>query len=424
MKRSCKNIDITNPAHIKPYVEMCIYRHYRRNDFKRLLYSYGLNKIQYQLAYNNYDKSYLNVPIESISVDLASRIKERNLNLYYKPQISERADKTTFKIRMIGKESPLQQVFDYIAVYSCEDVWRRRFVKQQCSSIKGRGQIYGVKLIKKYIQRDYRSFRYAKKHNYKYTRKCKYFVKLDAKSCYANGRLEYLMPVLKSNCANKDILWLWEELINSYKVDVKKLDGTTERYKGFMIGALPSMWGMQLMISYIYRFAMNLVYKRKDRSIRVFNHSVIYLDDILLFGSNRKKMLKYIKEIISYAKNSFGIFLKNNFSIKCIDDESVDMMGFVVHKNGKVTIRHRNFKHSRRLALRYDRTHQMTYTSAKRVNSYKGYYMHSDSQKVVTEYNMKEMFEKASKVISIHDKESKYDNTIFSKAKPNIVYAS
>ena len=37
MKRSCKDVDLRDPATVQPWVEECVTRHRRRHDFRRLL---------------------------------------------------------------------------------------------------------------------------------------------------------------------------------------------------------------------------------------------------------------------------------------------------------------------------------------------------------------------------------------------------
>ena len=393
MKKCCKNIDITDENQVYYYVEKCIYKHYRRYDFKKLLLQYGMTKLNYKICYDSCDKSLLVNPIRNITVEVCKQIRNRHLRIPYKPIITERADTTTFKLRLIGKECPIQQVFDYIAVYSCEELFNKKLVHAQASSIEGRGQVYGKNLIVKYTKSNNRAMRYAKKHNLRYTDKCKYFVKLDAKKCYPNARWEYLKPIFERYCDNEDIIWLWEELMKTYHVNVTKLDGSIEPYNGFMIGALPSMWGIQLMISFIYRYAMSLRYFKKSKSFRTFNHSVIFMDDTLFIGSNRTQMLKCIKSIIQFSRDRLGIEIKDNFEIREFSKFPIDMMGYVIHKNGKVTLRNRNFIHTTRLAKRYMSNRMITLPFARRVVSYKGFYNNSDMDNTVKKFKLNELFE-------------------------------
>lgn len=92
--------------------------------------------------------------------------------------------------------------------------------------------------------------------------------------------------------------------------------------------------------------------------------------------------------------------IKPNWHIKKIRDEPIDMMGYVVHASGKLTMRARNFIHSRRLILRAQRRKKMSRMFASRLTSYKGFYIHSNCYKVAKELNIYHTFYKAQKVVS------------------------
>ena len=44
MKKCCKHIDITDAKTNLPFVSDCIDRHFTRNDFARMLFSFGMDK--------------------------------------------------------------------------------------------------------------------------------------------------------------------------------------------------------------------------------------------------------------------------------------------------------------------------------------------------------------------------------------------
>ena len=364
MKRKCKHVDVTDVNTIKPWVEDCLRRHKKRYDFRRLILEHGIDKSTYEKAIAEKDFSLLLPVVANIAEDAAYRISIRKLEL--KPvRIREQQDKTTGKIRMIGCEDAMQQVFDYIAVNSCKEIWDARINIQQCSSIPGRGQIYGMSLIKKYVKADERAMRYARKHRKRYVRKCAYHTKLDVKKCFPNARLENFMRLFKRDCANEDIVWLWEELLMSHRV---------EGYQGFMIGALVSQWAAQYMLSFLYRKAMEIRYRDK----KAVGRMVMFMDDMLLTGRNRKALLYAVKELIGYAKEVLGFEIKENFAIHGLKATGIDMMGYVVHQNGKVEIRSRNFIKARRIMIRWKAKGKLTLSQAKRLASYKGFFKHSD----------------------------------------------
>lgn len=379
MKKSCKNIDITDEETVKPFIYECLKRHHRRYKFARMLRKIGATG--------------LNDATDKLARYAVKAIKVHNIPKFT-PGTRERYDSTSEKRRLIGCECALQQVFDYIAVRSCAEIWKRRYVLQQCSSIKKRGQIYGVKMIQKYVLADIRATKYARGHKRHYTLKCKYFVKLDVRHCYQSIDRALFMELFAHDCGNSDILYLWQSLLASYA----RADGCT----GFLIGALPSQWAAQFMLSFLYREGIRL---------DGVNHMVMFMDDMLLMGSNRRKLKRAAEALSRYAETTLHLQIKPNWHIKKLANEPIDMMGFVIHHNGKITIRAKNFIHARRMLLRQQRA-PLVYSQAKRLASYKGYFKYSDCRKLRKEMRLKVAFEQAQKIISKRERSKKNEGLL------------
>lgn len=406
MKRSCKDIDITDKEMVYPWVLECVLRHKNRHDFRGLLHRVGgMDKQSYYDAIARHDESAFYAPAERIAQESVRRIAKRQLELKA-VEIRERIDRSSGKLRMIGKESAMQQIFDHIAVGAAEEVWRRRIVPQQASSIKGRGQLYGTKMIRKWVCADDRAARWAHKHKRAYSRKCKYFVKLDVQKCYQSMRAETFMKHFQHDCGNETLLWLWETLLKSHRVD---------GYEGFMIGALPSQWACQYIMSYVYRYAMDLAKTRRGKRMKLVSHGLIYMDDILLLAPSRKNLKTAVRKVIRYAREQFGLTIKPNWQICRLDDAPIDMMGYVIHADGSVTIRPRVFLRARRSALRIMRhDRKLTRKLAQRMCSYKGYFTNSDSCKVSQKLRLDDVLQQAAQEISKQERRKNSEhNTIY-----------
>lgn len=384
MKKCCKDICITDPETIAPFIAECIDRHKKRRDFHRMILKEGFSEQDYQDLFSQ-ESSHL----REISIRFARRIaftvKNRNVPIF-KTWAKERIDGSSGKVRLIGCECCEQRLYDYVIVRSCSELWNRKFLLQQCASVKERGQIYGMKLLRHYINSDNRAMAYAKRHGIRYTRKCKYFVKLDIYHCYESIDKRLLMQKFVHDIGNEDILYLWETLFKSY-------EKSTE---GLLIGALPSQFASQYLISNILRLAFQSPY---------ITHGITYMDDICLFSQNRKKFLKVIHQLIVYAKEELHLNIKPNFQICELKKTPVDMMGYVVHYNGKVTIRARIFLRCRKLVLYFKKHHTLSYSQAKRLCSYKGYIKYSNSFKLQKEYS--KAFAYAQKLISTYEKKER-----------------
>lgn len=406
MKRRCKNV-VLNTETVLPWVIDCCSRHKRRYDFRSLFKQYGMTKEEYSLLCEEHDQTAFLRVCECIADEATRRIANRDLML---PPVRIRImnDSTTGKIREIGCESPMQQVFDYIAVYSAMEIFEKRMVKEQASSLPKRGQLYGTNLIKHWIDADNDAYRYANRHGYHYQKKCVYFVKLDIRKCYPSARLETFMRLFRRDCGNRDILWLWEELLKSHRVD---------GYEGFMIGALPSQWACQYMLSFIYRFAKCQGRQKRGKFVGSVKHMLMFMDDMLLIGSNRTQLKKAVERTIAYTEECLGWEIKDTWHIRSLNKSNIDMMGYVIHGNGVVTIRDRNFIRGRRMALRC-RNFRMNVQQAQRIMSYKGYFDHSNTWKVQQKLNLPKIYNSASRVISKDAKEKNNGNSKGTLWKP------
>ena len=380
MKKCCKNIDIKDEETVRPFIRECLYRHRRKKKFRKLTRFLGVVDLEDAVG--------------KLTVMTTTAIKNREVPIFT-PTYCIKLDSTCCKERLIGSESAYQQIFDYIVVRACADLWRRRLVPQQCSSVKGRGQLYGVRMIRRYIMSDNRAARYALTHGFRYSRKCKYFVKLDIRHCYQSIRHDILMRLFRHDIKNEDILYLWETLLKSY--------ATVDGCEGLLIGALPSQWAAQFLLSFLYRRAM---------SHKSVTHMTMFMDDMVLFSGNRRKLKEAVEDLVYYAYTEFGLTIKPNWHIKKLDECGVDMMGYVIYHNGKISIRSRNFIHARRLALRYLGKKRFSYKQAKRLVSYKGFFLHSDCRKAYRNLKLAAAFTSAQQAISHFERKRKHESLL------------
>ena len=394
MKRGAKNIDIKNPEIILPWVTECIFRHIKRHDFRKLLRKHGMSTAQFKAAQIknkrgkvvDYDREAFAPYIKIIAEEAAEQIARREL-IIEPIKIALRVDPSSGKLRYIGVECPMQQIFYYIVVKSSMDILMRFIVLEQVSSIKKRGQDMGVKLIRYWV----------KNH------KPKYHVKGDITKCFPSAKYERFLELFGRYCVNNDILWLWAYLFETHRAAYR----TIKNYKGkcgMIVGALPSCWAVQFMLSWVYRFAKGLHYERRGQRIKIFEDALFFMDDILLTGNNRLKMQRSFGKVIKYARDFLGFSIKPNWHIKELEQEPIDMMGYVIHADGHITIRARVFLRARRNVLRYNASGSYKLKQAQRACSYKGYFKNSNSYQVRHKYDMNKAMRAAAHVVSEHDR--------------------
>ena len=323
-----------------------------------------------------------------IAEECCSQIKRRKLDL---PQvvIRTRRDGCSGKIRQIGCESPLHQCLDFIAVGASKDIHKRRIVPQQCSSIQDRGPVYGARMIQNWVKEDVARKEHAARHGGRYTLECKWYAKSDNTKCFPNGDIDVFMSHYSRDCGNGDLLWLFESLLMTHRVD---------GYLGFMIGSLPSEWAMQYLLSFAYRYTTGLHYTRRGKNIKMVNHELLFMDDVLYLGSSRKMLVKAIEATEEYMASELHQYIKPNWSIRLLRDHPIDMMGYVIYSSGKIAIRPKIYKCIRRMSLRSE--NGLSLRQSKRVMSYKGYLDHAAHVKASETLNIGRVYRISRRNIS------------------------
>ena len=353
MKTYCKEIDITNPSLIREAIEDCIKHKKKRKDvlvFFRKLTQWHDETIKECLYSKNegYD----------LMIDLAvEQMRNEIINkklIFNKIRYNKRKDPSSGKIREIGIQDIKQQFYDYLAVYSLRPLFPI-LGTHQCASIKGKGQEYGVRNIKRWLK----------------DKSLSYFVKIDIKKCYESIDQDILFSFLKRKIKNHNILWLIKELLKSFS-------------HGLSIGSYLSQYLCNLFLSQIYHFSQS------DKCPHV-KHTLLYMDDILFISNNKQGLRNDVKCIISFIKKHLHLNVKPNWIISKIKHEDYDshgniieMMGYRVYRNS-ITLRKRIYKRFRRIGLRIINRLQnhlcTTPKMAKRILSYKGKLLFADINK-------------------------------------------
>lgn len=369
----------------------------------------GMTRESYAEMMTTHNKKLAEKAVESISKRAAQMIYEFELDLP-KPRIRTKLDITTGKVREIGCECAMQQVLDIIAVNGAMDVFKRRLVIQQASSIPGRGQVYGMHMIRQWIRKDNAKLEYAKRHSMRATSNVKYFVKADVRKCYPSMRLEVFMRYFEKDCGNAHLLWLWRSLLESHRID--------EEHQGFMIGALVSQWAAQYLISFAFEDIMQLKVKgrRGKGDQKAVSHMCIFMDDMLMTGPNRRHLLKAVKRLEAFMLVKLMLTIKPNWQIMELkDNQGIDMMGYIIYRSGKTAIRSRDFIRARRMALRAIRENNISYRQAKRITAYKGYFKHTDCVKAVKLYLLPRVWKRAQKVVSMYESRLRNGKSTFQR---------
>ena len=303
--------------------------------------------------------------VDYISIQIYKEIINRRIKL---PPIEYqiRKDHSNYKEREIGVSSIKQQVYDYIAVGICEEMFLKKIGTYQCASLKDRGQIYGKTAIEKWIRRD--------------IKQCRWVYKCDIKKYYPSVDHNAIMNKLKRDIKNDNVIYVLETLINTYK-------------QGLCIGSYLCQYLANYYLSYLYHYL---------DGFKSISHKLFYMDDIILFSSNKRKLRNAVSKMKKYLKNELGLELKDNEILFKLDSRPIDMMGYKIYIK-RTTIRKRIYIRATRV-LRKIKNPSLSLRLAYKCISYYGYIVHSNSELYKRKYKVYKKLKYAKEKISYETK--------------------
>lgn len=237
------------------------------------------------------------------------------------------------------------QCIHHVLIMLIRDKIIKRIDPHAIASIPNRGQIMAVKLIKRWA-------------------KTKYIIKGDIKKCFESVRPEVIM-----------------EMYNKMIKDRKYL-----RLKSLVTFSTPSL----PLGNYCSAFDLNLLLKPMDECIRshkFVKHYIRYMDDFVVFVSNRRKA-KSLREHIFKILAKLGLKLKENYQLYGFRDRGLDFVGYRFFEDYTI-LRKRNMKKLYR--KRYKLGKVITFRIAQSIMSSLGYATHCYSSKLRKIFNTKQL---------------------------------
>lgn len=225
----------------------------------------------------------------------AKELKDMILNETFKP--SPYVYKTKIEYGKVRKlcipRFFLDQCIHHILIMLIRDFIIKRIDPYAIASIPKRGQIMVIKYIKRW----------------KFT---KYVIKGDIQKCFESIEPQVIMDMYKRMIKDKKYLRL--KLLVVYNAD-----------------SLP-------LGNYCSAFDLNLLLKNMDeyiRSHKFVKHYIRYMDDFVIFVTNRRKAKK-LREGIAEVLAKIGLKLKENYQLYKFSDRGLDFVGYRFF--GKYTI--------------------------------------------------------------------------------------
>lgn len=281
--------------------------------------------------------------LTEVAHDLSEQLKNgkwRPLDIHQTTQINDGVELK--KRYIVCPNFAREQCVHHAIMNICEPLFRKKFYKYSCGSVKGRGGDQAKKYIAKIIR--------------KYPAKTKYVAKLDIKKFFHNVKPSYVFHEIRRTIRDKRVLWLFALILRANK---QIIDGVTVK-GGIPIGFYTSPIFANILLNALDHYI---------KEVLGVEFYVRYMDDIVMFSPNKRKLKKACLAIQGYIE-ARKMKLKPTWQIHRF--RSVNFIGYQFKRGGQVRLRDRVFLKSIRLIRRVSRKTKLTIYDCLRVLSYMG----------------------------------------------------
>lgn len=291
----------------------------------------------------------------------AAHLSELLKNKIWKPveihQTKEINDGVELKKRyIVCPHFVREQCVHHAIMNICEPLFKKKFYSYSCGSVKG----HGAEQAKKYITKVIR----------KYPTKTKYVAKLDIKKFFHNAKPSFIFHEIRKTIRDKEVLRLFAMILRANK----QIIGGKVVKCGIPIGFFTSPHFANILLNPI-----DHIIKEKT-GIEIY---VRYMDDMLLFSANKRKLKKACiiiqKEVERLCMRLKPVWQIHKFS-------SVNFLGYQFKRNGHVKLRDRIFLKAVRLVRRVKAKAKLTIHDCLRLISYMGRFKNADTYKAFVKY--------------------------------------
>lgn len=281
---------------------------------------------------------------------------EKHANLIYKmlwtksfvpcvPRISKTKEGAGQKERIITKIAFFpDQVIHWAIILQMQRVIMGSAYAHSCGCMPGKGVHYGKKKIEKWIRSDHKN--------------TKYCAKLDIQKYYESAEHAVVKRIIRSRIKDVKMIWLVNTIIDSH-------------HPGLPIGFLTSQW------------LGNFILQRLDYFIKQTHHVkyyIRYMDDLVLFGSNKKKLHKVVRAIMEFVAGD-GFTIKSTWQVFKVKSRALDVMGFRFFRHKTILRKSLMYRITRKARSIWRKGYAKPKDAAA-ILSYMGWIKHSDTKRM------------------------------------------
>lgn len=269
-------------------------------------------------------------------------------------------DGVTLKKRKIIKPNyRYEQIVHHAIVQAMQPIFTKGMYNYCCGSVPGRGAHYGKRYIERFIRDN--------------PREIKYCFKMDIHHFFQSINHEILKDKLRRTIHDEDALWLLFLMIDAY-ADHEENGIKYGLPLGYYTSQWFSNWYLQGLDHYI----------KENLGAKCY---VRYMDDMIIFGRNKKELHKVKDKIDHYLRTELDLEMKSNWQIFRFDyidrrdgkrkGRFLDFMGFRFYRD-KTTLRRTIMLKATRKAKAISKKSKPTWYDASQMISYLGWFQRAD----------------------------------------------
>jgi len=241
-------------------------------------------------------------------------------------------------------------VVQHCVVLALMPMFMRGMYEHSYGSIPDRGAHKGRCHIQKWIRDD--------------PRNCKYVLKMDIRHFFDSIPHDRIKKMLRERIHDERMIGLLDDIID-----------TTD--KGLPLGFYTSQW-----LANWYLEGLDHYIKESLKAA----HYIRYMDDMVVFGSNKRELHKMRVKIEEYLETKLGLKLKDNYQVYRFDytrkdkhhGRDLDFMGFRFYRD-KVIMRKSIMLKATRKVRKVSRKEKATIYDVRQTLSYLGWIKHTDT---------------------------------------------
>ena len=259
-----------------------------------------------------------------------------------------------------------EQWAQHVVVKTLQPLFMHGMYEFSCGSVPNRGIHHGKRHLEKFIRNN--------------KSEIKYVLKLDIRHFYESVDIDLLKTRFKESIHDERMLNLIFFILDSNSAVL----GDTEIKEGLPIGFYTSQWFANWFLQPFDH------YVKEKLKVKCY---VRYMDDIVIFGRNKKELHLKLEQIKQYLAG-MKLTVKDNYQVFRFDyidrngkrrGRFIDFMGFKFYRD-KTTIRGKIFVRALRKARKIKAKSNPTWYDASQILSYTGWFKYTDTYNAYQKY--------------------------------------